>query len=75
MGTGTRDIRDENGKIVTMAIGAALKKGKFQAWLGPGFIVGEGQFSSTGAIEGSCTKFNGEDGGQFKAERLSDSKN
>ena len=74
-GTGTRDVRDENGKIVTMEIGAALTKNKFKAWVGPGVIIGEGRFNPTGVIEGKCIIITGEDGGLFKAERIPVRKN
>lgn len=69
-GTGTRETLDEEGKVVTMGIGAALEKGSLRAWLGPGFIVCTGLFRPAGPIEGDCTEMDGDAAGQFNAERL-----
>lgn len=70
LGTGERETRDDQGKVVTMDVGAVLENSNFRAWLGLGVIKCKGRFRPAGPIEGDCIEMGGDAAGPFRAERL-----
>ena len=70
LGVGERETRDDEGRIVTMEIGAVREKGDFRAWLGPAIITCKGAYRVDKAIEGDCIEMDGDAAGRFRAERV-----
>ena len=69
LGVGQRETPDEQGKPVTMDVGAVKEGDDFRAWLGMGVIKCKGRFRRSGQIKGDCIEMGGNPAGPFVAER------
>ena len=70
LGNGSRDTPDENGRPVTMWIGAVVDGRELRAWLGLTVLTCRGRYQRGGITVGSCIEIGGKPGGAFRAERL-----
>ena len=68
-GVGTRTTPGDEGKVVTLGVGAIVDGREFRTWLGAGLVVCKGPFKTTGVIDGTCTGIDGTDVGALRGER------
>jgi hypothetical protein len=68
-GIGTRTTPGDDGKEVTMGVGAIVDGREFRTWLGAGLVVCKGPFEAIGVIQGTCTGIDGTDVGALRGER------
>ena len=70
-GDAVRDTSNAAGAAVRLKIGALLVNGRLKVWLGPGIIVCEAPFKTSGTMRGQCRVALGTgETGAFSARRI-----